>query len=143
VAKALSAATATSDSAITSLGVALGTPAYMSPEQASAEPNVDHRADLYAWGVLAYELLTGSTPFAGRPGTAMLAAHVTAAPEPISGRRPAIPTALATLVMRCLEKRPADRPQTADEIVRALDAIVTPSGGSMPTDARSGAVEPM
>ena len=74
---------------MTSLGVALGTPAYMSPEQASADPSVDHRADIYAFGVLAYELLTGQPPFAGRTPQELLAAHVTEAPEPINKRRAA------------------------------------------------------
>jgi serine/threonine-protein kinase len=135
VAKALSASTTSGDSAITSLGVALGTPAYMSPEQASADPLVDHRADIYAWGVLAYELLTGSPPFAGRPAAALLAAHVTETAEPVSRRRPAIPPALSALVMKCLEKRPADRPQRAEELVHALDALSTPSGGMPLTEA--------
>src|SRR5437867_2385216 len=76
---------------ITSLGVALGTPAYMSPEQASADPHVDHRADLYSFGCLAYELLTGASPFAGRPPQQILAAHVTETPEPLLKRRPNVP----------------------------------------------------
>ena len=135
VAKAVSASTTGGASGITSLGVALGTPAYMSPEQASADPMVDHRADIYAWGILAYELLTGSTPYSGRPPSAMLAAHTTEAAEPVARRRPGIPIALASLVMKCLEKRPADRPQRAGEIVRALDEMVTPSGGTAPTGA--------
>jgi serine/threonine-protein kinase len=135
VAKALSASATAGDSGITSLGVALGTPAYMSPEQASADPLVDHRADIYAWGVLAYELLTGTPPFAGRPAAAMLAAQVSEAVEPVSRRRPAIPPALSALVMKCLEKRAADRPQRADELVHALDALSTPSGGMQPTGA--------
>jgi len=119
----------------TSRGIALGTPAYMAPEQASADPTIDHRADIYACGVLAYELLTGQPPFTGRSPTALLAAHVTELPEPVSQRRPAIPPALAALVMRCLEKRPADRPQSASEIVHALDELLTPSGGTAPTTA--------
>ena len=135
VAKALSEASTGGGSAITSLGVALGTPAYMSPEQASADPLTDHRADIYSWGVLAYELLTGGTPFAGRPAAAMLAAHVTEAPESIAKRRPQIPPELASLVMRCLAKRAADRPQHGAELVRALDQMVTPSGGLEPTNA--------
>jgi serine/threonine-protein kinase len=125
VAKALSASTS-GGSSLTSIGVALGTPAYMSPEQASADPQVDHRADIYSWGMLAYELLTGQAPFASRTPQAMLAAHVMEAPDPVTKRRAGIPPTLAQLVMRCLEKRPADRPQTADDLVQALDALATP-----------------
>ncbi len=133
VAKALSASSNAEHGGITSLGVALGTPAYMSPEQASADPSVDHRADIYSLGVLAYELLTGQPPFAGRTPQHLLAAHVTEAPEAITRRRASLPPALAALVMRCLEKRPADRPQSASEVVHALDDITTPSGGMTPT----------
>ncbi len=111
VAKALSAAGA---STLTSTGVTLGTPAYMAPEQAAAEPLVDSRADLYSLGVVAYEMLTGHAPFVGRPAQAVLAAHLAEAPEPIARRRASIPPSLAALVMRCLEKRPADRPQSAE-----------------------------
>ena len=74
--------------ALTSLGVALGTPACMAPEQATADPHVDHRADIYSFGCVAYELLAGSSPFAGRPMQQLLAAQVTVAPEPIFHRRP-------------------------------------------------------
>ncbi|WP_284349538.1 serine/threonine-protein kinase [Roseisolibacter agri] len=135
VAKALSASSNGEHGGVTSLGVALGTPAYMSPEQASADPAVDHRADVYAFGVLAYELLTGQPPFVGRTPQGLLAAHVTEAPEPVARRRASVPPALAALVMRCLEKRAADRPQSAQEVVQALDTISTPSGGSVPTTA--------
>ena len=133
VAKALSAAAAGHDSGLTSLGVALGTPAYMAPEQGAADPHVDHRADLYAWGCLAYECLTGEPPFTGRSPAAMLAAHATTPPEPVERRRAGLPTALSSLVMRCLEKRPADRPQQATELLRELDNVATPSGGMAPT----------
>jgi Tol biopolymer transport system component len=122
---------------ITSLGIALGTPAYMAPEQASADPHVDHRADIYSFGCLAYELLAGTSPFAGRTPQQMLAAHVTDTPESLLKRRPNVPPALASLVMKCLEKRAGDRPQTADELLNSLDAIATtPSGGSVPTAER-------
>jgi len=144
VAKALSASTNPEHGGITSLGVALGTPAYMSPEQASADPSVDHRADIYSFGVLAYELLTGQPPFAGRTPQHVLAAQVTEVPETITKRRASLPPALAALVMRCLEKRPADRPQSASEVVHALDDITTPSGGMTPAApsrrARWGAI---
>src|SRR5205814_5275717 len=137
VAKALSASTNVQHAGLTSLGVALGTPAYMSPEQASADPSVDHRADIYSLGVLAYELLTGQPPFAGRTPQHLLAAHVTESPEPITRRRASLPPALAALVMRCLEKRPADRPQSASEVVHALDDITTPGGGMTPTGTQA------
>src|SRR5205085_4444186 len=137
VAKALSASSDAEHGGMTSLGVALGTPAYMSPEQASADPNVDHRADIYSLGVLAYELLTGQPPFAGRTPQNLLAAHVTEVPEAITRRRASLPPALAALVMRCLEKRPADRPQSASEVVHALDDITTPSAGMTPTGTQA------
>jgi tetratricopeptide (TPR) repeat protein len=131
VAKAL-ADSAKGQHALTSVGIALGTPAYMAPEQAGADPTTDHRADLYALGVLAYEMLTGHAPFAGRSSHALLAAHMAETPEHITRRRATIPLPLATLVMACLEKRPADRPQDAAEFVRALDAVATPAGTSAP-----------
>jgi serine/threonine-protein kinase len=133
VAKAISASSNAEHSGVTSHGVALGTPAYMSPEQAAAAPGIDARADVYAFGVLAYELFAGRPPFEGRSPPALLAAHVSEVPEPIQKLRPSLPSALSALIMRCLEKRPADRPQRASEIVHALDAITTPSGGSAPT----------
>ena len=129
VAKAVNAAGNIGGEGVTSAGMALGTPAYMAPEQATADPLVDHRADIYAWGMIAYELISGQSPFAGRSPQAMLAAQVTETPEDITRRRAGISPALATLVMRCLEKRPADRPQSAEELVRALDAIGVSGSG--------------
>jgi serine/threonine-protein kinase len=121
---------------VTTAGVALGTPAYMAPEQAAADPHVDHRADLYAFGVMGYELLTGAPPFGGTTSQQVLAAHMTQRPEPISSRRPSVPPALATIIMHCLEKHPADRPQRAAEIVLAFEALITPSQGLTPTATR-------
>ncbi len=132
IAKALTPSRTDGVGTITALGIALGTPAYMAPEQATADPIIDHRADIYAWGILAYELLTGATPFAGRVSQAILAAQVQEEPEPVAKRRANLPAPLATLIMRCLAKRPADRPQHASELVRALDEMVTPSAGSAP-----------
>ena len=117
---------------LTSIGVALGTPAYMSPEQAAADPSTDLRADIYAFGAMAYEMLAGHPPFAGRNTQAMLAAHATEAPPPITIIRPATPPRLAELVMRCLEKRPGDRPQSAGELLEALDAVTGAGGAGTP-----------
>ena len=107
VAKAISEATGREK--LTTAGVALGTPSYMAPEQASGDPHIDHRADIYAVGVLAYELLAGRVPFAGPTPQAVLSAHITETPEPVTKHRQAVPPALALLVMRVLEKKPADR----------------------------------
>jgi len=126
VAKALTeSSNAPGVATLTGLGVTLGTPAYMAPEQATADPSIDHRADIYAFGVMAYEMLSGSLPFARRSTQAMLAAHAIEKPEPIEQRRPAVPRALAAMVMRCLEKHPADRPQSAAELLPTLDSVHT------------------
>jgi len=116
---------------LTSLGMALGTPAYMAPEQAAGDPTVDHRADLYAVGAMGYELLAGRTPFGGLSPQGMLAAQVTATPDPVTQHRDSVPPALATLIMRCLAKHPADRPQTADELLGQLEAMATPTGATL------------
>ena len=121
VAKAISAATQADTDGLTAVGVALGTPAYMAPEQVAGDPGTDHRADIYAFGVIAYELLAGRAPFAGRAAQALMAAHVIETPEPINRRRSGIPTGLAALVMRCLEKSPDNRPPHAEDILRDLD----------------------
>ena len=140
IAKALIEATTIGTRPSTAAGMAVGTPAYMSPEQASADPAIDQRADLYSLGAVAYEMLTGRAPFTARTTQAMRAAHVIEVPEDIGKHRPATPIALATLIMRCLEKRPADRPQTAKEVIEALDAIQLSSGGastSLASDRRT------
>jgi TolB-like protein/tRNA A-37 threonylcarbamoyl transferase component Bud32/Flp pilus assembly protein TadD len=119
VAKALSASTNASE--ITSVGLVVGTVAYMAPEQAVGDLMTDHRADLYSLGIVAYELLTGRTPFSGRPIQALLAAHATEPPAPVGLRRPGLNPSVSTLVMRMLEKRPDDRPRDADEVLRQLE----------------------
>ncbi len=113
---------------ITSVGTSLGTPMYMAPEQAAADPNTDHRADLYALGVVGYEMLVGAPPFYGRTPQALLVAQLTEAPKPISSRRYDVPPALADLLMRMMEKDPAKRPRTANEVARLLDDPSVMSG---------------
>ena len=134
VAKAVTQATGRQ--ILTSTGVALGTPAYMAPEQATADPHQDHRVDIYALGVLGYELLTGRAPFSATTAQEMLAAHITAEPEPLEKYRGAVTPALAHIIMKCLAKKPADRWQTADEVLTQLEPLATPSGGTTPTQTR-------
>ena len=141
VAKALSEAAAgqAAPTGFTSAGVAMGTPTYMAPEQATADPTIDHRADIYSVGIMAYEMLAGHPPFAGRTPQQLLAAHVNRPPEPLGTVRSSIPPDLAAVVMRCLEKRPADRWQRADELLRALEGVATPGTGTASTVATPAA----
>lgn len=117
---------ATGGTTITTVGIALGTPSYMAPEQATADPGLDHRADLYALGVVAYEMLAGRTPFASGSREQILAAQANAAPQPVGELRPDCPPELAALVMRCLEKSPDSRPQHAEDVIGWLDGLQTP-----------------
>jgi eukaryotic-like serine/threonine-protein kinase len=135
VAKAVSEATGRQD--LTTAGIALGTPAYMAPEQAAGDPHIDHRVDIYALGAMGYELLTGTPPFTGQWPQEVLAAHVTQAPEPITSRRPQISAALGAIVMKCLAKRAADRWQSAEELVSQLEQQLTPSGGTTPPQTQA------
>ena len=128
IAKALSASkTHAPGGTLTQIGTSLGTPAYMAPEQAVGG-DVDHRVDLYAWAVMAYELLAGRHPFAGRVSTQQLvAAHIAERPAPLRDVAPAVPVMLARLVMQTLEKDPAARPASATEVIDVM-ARVTITG---------------
>ena len=134
IAKALAAATTQAVSratTLTSAGMAIGTPAYMAPEQAAGDVATDGRADLYALGVIAHELLTGAHPFAGRSAQALVMAHMTETPAHPRANRAETPAALDALVMQLLAKDPAARPASADAVLRALDgtmAATTPIG---------------
>lgn len=126
VAKALNAAMQTGQ--MTSTGMAVGTPSYMSPEQLAGDPAADHRIDIYAVGLLAYELLAGKSPFAAPTPKGVLAAVLTREPKPLIEVRPDVPRSLSEVVMRCLSKEPEARPQSAMELMAALDMFSTASG---------------
>jgi serine/threonine-protein kinase len=121
---------------LTTVGVAVGTPVYMSPEQATAEGELDQRSDIYAVGILGFELLTGKPPFHGKTAQAVLSAHVLETPPSVTDIRPSVAPRIADLIAKCLEKNPADRWQTAEELLGQLEALGTPSGGVTPTDTR-------
>jgi len=130
VAKAVSEATG--GSPMTTAGVALGTPAYMAPEQAMADPHLDHRVDIYALGVVGYEMLAGHPVFRGSTAQALLAAHATQEPESLERARPGLSPVLAAVVHRCLAKRPADRWQRAADLLAQLEPLLGPSADLTP-----------
>ena len=113
----------------------VGTPAYMAPEQIKANRGIDHRADIYAVGVLGYELLAGRPPFTGETRDEILAGHLTQVPRPLSEFRPDVPERLSGLIMKSLQKEPADRWQTADDLVKHLEALAIGATVSSPTTA--------
>ncbi len=123
---------ATTTSSLTGTGFAIGSTAYMAPEQAAGDPNLDHRADLYSAGLLWYELLVGSHPFAGLSPQQQLAAHFTRDIVPLHTLRPSVSPGLSALVERCLEKRPADRWQHASDVLARLDALLSSESAREP-----------
>ena len=132
VAKALGAALPlTGIAGHTTSGMAIGTPAYMAPEQLAADPAADHRVDIYAVGLLAYELLTGASPCAAPSPTATMTAQLTRTPDPLATVRPEVPPAFSSLVDRCLAKTPDARPADARAVLAELDRI----SGALAADA--------
>jgi serine/threonine-protein kinase len=141
IAKAVSAAQAeTSGGSITQTGAGIGTPAYMAPEQAIGDPSSDHRADLYSFGCVAYELLTGKPPFHDLSTHQIISAHMNTVPPLVNAVRADVPISVVQLIARCLAKEPGDRPQSAGELLAALDgAAITPSDVTQATSPRRGA----
>jgi serine/threonine protein kinase/tetratricopeptide (TPR) repeat protein len=135
VARAITAAsTLAGGDVLTQVGMQIGTPAYMSPEQAAGDPNVDFRADLYAFGVMAYELLAGQHPFAGkRTMHALVAAHLMEQPQPLATHTSEVAAPVSVIVMQCLGKDPLERPESASAIVRALDGGPAPNVSTPPS----------
>jgi len=118
------------DSRLTATGIAIGTPTYMSPEQAAGERTIDGRSDLYSLGIVGYQMLTGEPPFIANSTPAILVKHISERPTPVEQRRGDVPQDLATIVMTLLEKDPAHRFPNASTVVTALDT------GRVPTTER-------
>ena len=131
VAKALNAALPMGGPGHTTSGMAIGTPAYMAPEQLAADPEADHRVDLYAVGLLAYELLSGVSPFAAPSPTATMTAQLTRVPQALHELDSDIPPAFSALVQHLLAKSPEDRPPDAQSVLAELDRI----SGALAADA--------
>ncbi len=112
---------------VTGFGMVVGTPAYMAPEQAAGDPNTGPAADVYAWGLLAYEMLSGNGPFTASTAQEFFVAHMSRNPEPLPSVAPDVPADLAQLVMQCLEKEPVARP-TASDIVQRCEQPLAPGG---------------
>ena len=124
IAKAVSVAlTNAGDATLTQAGTVIGTPAYMAPEQATGDAGVDHRADLYSFGCLGYELFAGHPPFQDQTTHLLIAAHIATVPRPITELRADVPQSVADLLSRCLAKAPADRPQSARDLLPILDGV--------------------
>ncbi len=115
------------DSRLTATGMAIGTPAYMSPEQAAGDREIDGRSDLYSLGILGYQMLTGEPPFTASSTPAMLVKHISERPIPVEQRRSDVPTDLARAVMMLLEKEPRNRFPSASALVAALDSRDMPA----------------
>jgi serine/threonine-protein kinase len=109
------------DSRLTATGIAIGTPTYMSPEQAAGERTIDGRSDLYSLGILGYQMLTGEPPFIANSTPAILVKHISERPTPVDQRRADVPRDLADVIMTLLEKDPANRFPSATAVVTALD----------------------
>jgi TolB-like protein/tRNA A-37 threonylcarbamoyl transferase component Bud32/tetratricopeptide (TPR) repeat protein len=125
IAKAVQAARK-EGSHITQPGDYLGTPMYMAPEQAAADPATDQRADIYAWGIVAYELLSGKHPFVEKTSPqALLTAQMSDTPPPIKATKSRVPQSISDLVARCLSKNAEMRPVTGTELLAALDDPTT------------------
>jgi tRNA A-37 threonylcarbamoyl transferase component Bud32/tetratricopeptide (TPR) repeat protein len=117
---------------VTAAGLVVGTPAYVAPEQVDAGAAADHRADIYSFGIMAYELLAGEPPFVGLPLGPLLVAHAIREPEPIGRRRPDLPLALTSLIMRCLRKDPSERWDSAESVAEALRGIALGAAAPLP-----------
>ena len=123
VAKALSAALPSGVG--TSTGMVIGTPSYMAPEQLASDPSADHRVDIYALGLLTYELLTGASPFESPSPRETMTAQLTRIPPPLDTTNPEVTPALSRLIASCLQKDPDRRPGTAEELLRQLEELGT------------------
>lgn len=126
------ALTAAGTERLTTIGLAIGTPAYMSPEQSLGEDTLDGRSDLYSLGCVLYEMLAGEPPYSGPSAQSIIAKRLSAPIPAVTTVRPSVPPSVASTVGRLLAVTPADRPDSAEELIDALAVPVGPSAGILP-----------
>ena len=130
---------------LTQSNVTMGTPLYMSPEQVEGKKTVDHRSDIYSFGVTAYHMFAGHPPFRGTSPHLVAAQHVQAEAQPLAEIRPDLPADLCAIIAKMMAKKPEARYQTAREIlrdvVRLRDAVAAAGSGALPTTMLSGVAE--
>jgi serine/threonine-protein kinase len=134
---------AETQSRLTVTGVAVGTPAYMSPEQAMGDRELDGRSDIYSLGVVGYRMLAGELPFRASSSAAVMLKHLSEQPLPLTGQRPDAPPALVSAVERAMTKRPEDRWQSAGALRDAIESGTTSSFTSAPAYAPIPAPQPV
>jgi serine/threonine-protein kinase len=126
---------------LTNPGMALGTPQYMSPEQAAGELEIDSRTDIYSLGCVLHEMLAGAVPYTGRNTQAVIAQLMSASPPPLGTRNPAVPKHVEQAVLTALAREPSDRFQTARAFADALGVHLTPVSGARPALPRMSEAE--
>ena len=131
-----------SNATATVSGLVMGTPTYMSPEQATGDGEVDHRSDIYSLGVLAYHMLTGRPPFVGATSHSVIAGHVTDRATPIRKLNPSVPKIMADAVEKCLAKNAEDRFQSTGDLARELESVVFASDAEPPAPKRANYAMP-
>jgi len=127
--------------ALTAAGMTLGTPAYMSPEQASGDQNIDARSDLYSLGCVCYEMLSGAPPFRGDSTVAIISQHIVRNPPRLAGKRETLAEDVVDLVSRSMSKDPAERPATAGDFATTLEEAAIRARRPSPGDERLRALE--
>src|SRR3989449_10480272 len=126
---------------LTQTGLVIGTPHYMSPEQALGDPNLGARSDLYSLGCVLFQMVTGSPPFDGESSQQVVGKHIADPPPAANDVNPKVPREMSDVILRCLEKQPADRFQSAGEVIAALESDKQPSTMRSRANAAQAATE--
>jgi len=141
IARRIDASSADAGAGLTQTGLVIGTPQYMSPEQALGDPNLDRRSDLYSLGAVLFQMVTGSPPFDGESSQQIVGKHIAEQPPAAADVNPSVPRALSDVILRCLAKQPDERFQSAGAVIRALEGDKQPSSVRSWASAAQAATE--